>query len=254
MTDPSERQGETDPSYRFIKDQTKLLGRGSFKEVYKAFDNERGIEVAWNQIASSKLSVKERQQLASEIDTLKTIHHRNIIKFYDYWVDKKKKQIVFISEFVSSGTIKAYIERTGVPRQPVLRNWCRQILSALAYLHGLNPKIIHRDLKCDNIFINGYNGLVKVGDLGLATKQIESKSKSLIGTPEFMAPELYEENYNEKVDIYAFGMCILEMITNQYPYNECRTAAQIFRAVTSGTPPKALSKVTDDNTRCFIEL
>ena len=53
------------------------------------------------------------------------------------------------------------------------------------------------------------------------------------GTPEFMAPELYEEEYNELVDIYAFGMCLLELVTFEYPYIECTNAAQIYKKVTS---------------------
>lgn len=56
---------------------------------------------------------------------------------------------------------------------------------------------------------------------------------SLSGTPEFMAPEMYEEKYDEAVDVYAFGMCILEMATSEYPYSECQNAAQIYRKVTS---------------------
>lgn len=54
-----------------------------------------------------------------------------------------------------------------------------------------------------------------------------------IGTPEFMAPELYEEEYNELVDIYAFGMCLLELVTLEYPYVECANAAQIYKKVTA---------------------
>lgn len=54
-----------------------------------------------------------------------------------------------------------------------------------------------------------------------------------IGTPEFMAPEMYEEHYDESVDVYAFGMCMLEMATSEYPYKECSNAAQIYRKVTS---------------------
>lgn len=53
------------------------------------------------------------------------------------------------------------------------------------------------------------------------------------GTPEFMAPEMYEEHYDESVDVYAFGMCMLEMATTEYPYSECQNAAQIYRKVTS---------------------
>lgn len=55
----------------------------------------------------------------------------------------------------------------------------------------------------------------------------------LLGTPEFMAPEVYEEEYNELVDIYAFGMCILEMVTFEYPYSECTHPAQIYKKVIS---------------------
>lgn len=55
----------------------------------------------------------------------------------------------------------------------------------------------------------------------------------LSGTPEFMAPEVYEEEYNELVDIYSFGMCILEMVTFEYPYSECTHPAQIYKKVIS---------------------
>ena len=55
----------------------------------------------------------------------------------------------------------------------------------------------------------------------------------LLGTPEFMAPEMYEEHYDESVDVYAFGMCMLEMTTLEYPYMECQNPAQIYRRVVS---------------------
>ena len=58
----------------------------------------------------------------------------------------------------------------------------------------------------------------------------------LAGTPEFMAPELYEERYNEKVDVYGFGMCMLELATMRYPYDECVNAAQIYKRVTQVCP------------------
>lgn len=59
----------------------------------------------------------------------------------------------------------------------------------------------------------------------------------MVGTPEFMAPELYEEEYNELVDIYSFGMCMLEMVTCDYPYIECKNPAQIYKKVTSVSSP-----------------
>jgi len=56
---------------------------------------------------------------------------------------------------------------------------------------------------------------------------------SFLGTPEFMAPEMYEEHYDESVDVYAFGMCMLEMATSEYPYSECTGPAQIYKKVIS---------------------
>jgi len=55
----------------------------------------------------------------------------------------------------------------------------------------------------------------------------------ILGTPEFMAPEMYEEHYDESVDVYAFGMCMLEMATSEYPYTECTGPAQIYKKVIS---------------------
>ena len=63
------------------------------------------------------------------------------------------------------------------------------------------------------------------------------------GTPEFMAPELYEEEYNELVDIYSFGMCMLELVTCEYPYIECKNPAQIYKKVTSVSLQARSSKI-----------
>uniref|UniRef100_A0A1A8HKE7 non-specific serine/threonine protein kinase n=1 Tax=Nothobranchius korthausae TaxID=1143690 RepID=A0A1A8HKE7_9TELE len=72
-------------------------------------------------------------------------------------------------------------------------------------------------------------------------------------TPEFMAPEMYEEKYDESVDVYAFGMCMLEMATSEYPYSECQNAAQIYRRVTSGVKPGSFDKVAIPEVKEIIE-
>lgn len=74
-----------------------------------------------------------------------------------------------------------YLKRFKVMKPKVLRSWCRQILKGLHFLHTRTPPIIHRDLKCDNIFITGPTGSVKIGDLGLATLMRTSFAKSVIG-------------------------------------------------------------------------
>ena len=103
--------------------------------------------------------------------------------------------------------------------------------------------------------MNGSRGEVKIGDLGLSVSMKDKKfATSVNGTPEFMAPEFYEERYNEKVDIYAFGLCVLEMVTGEYPYSECNSIAQVYRRVTSGVKPEGIERVKDPDVKEFINL
>ena len=90
--------------------------------------------------------------------------------------------------------------------------------------------------------------------MGLAAIVGKSHSAhSVLGTPEFMALELYEEDYIEMVDIYSFGMCMIEMVTLEIPYSECDNVAKIYKKVSTGIRPEALSKVKDLEVRAFIE-
>ncbi|XP_062826016.1 serine/threonine-protein kinase WNK2 isoform X4 [Anolis carolinensis] len=243
----------TSPDGRFLKFDIEL-GRGSFKTVYKGLDTETWVEVAWCELQDRKLTKVERQRFKEEAEMLKGLQHPNIVRFYDFWESclKGKKCIVLVTELMTSGTLKTYLKRFKVMKPKVLRSWCRQILKGLLFLHTRTPPIIHRDLKCDNIFITGPTGSVKIGDLGLATLKRASFAKSVIGTPEFMAPEMYEEHYDESVDVYAFGMCMLEMATSEYPYSECQNAAQIYRKVTCGVKPASFDKVTDPEIKEII--
>lgn len=167
-----------------------------------------------NDLQEKKLSKTERQRFREEAEMLKGLQHPNIVRFYDYWEmsSNKRKYIVLVTELMTSGTLKMYLRRFKKINLKVLKSWCRQILKGLYFLHSRTPPIIHRDLKCDNIFISGTTGSVKIGDLGLATLKNRSFAKSIIGTPEFMAPEMYEEHYDESVDVYAFGMWYVNIV------------------------------------------
>ncbi|XP_053704830.1 serine/threonine-protein kinase WNK3 isoform X2 [Synchiropus splendidus] len=244
----------TSPGGRFLKFDIEL-GRGAFKTVYKGLDTETWVEVAWCELQDRKLTKAEQQRFKEEAEMLKGLQHPNIVRFYDSWESalRGKKCIVLVTELMTSGTLKTYLKRFKVMKPKVLRSWCRQILKGLHFLHTRTPPIVHRDLKCDNIFITGPTGSVKIGDLGLATLMRTSFAKSVIGTPEFMAPEMYEEHYDESVDVYAFGMCMLEMATSEYPYSECQNAAQIYRKVTSGIKPASFDKVADPEIKEIIE-
>ncbi|XP_020587016.1 probable serine/threonine-protein kinase WNK9 isoform X2 [Phalaenopsis equestris] len=233
----------------------EILGKGASKTVFRAFDEYEGIEVAWNQVKLHDFlqSPQDLERLYCEIHLLKTLKHKNIMKFYTSWVDRTKRNINFITELFTSGTLRQYRLRYRNVNLRAVKHWCRQILMGLVYLHSHDPPVIHRDLKCDNIFINGNQGEVKIGDLGLAAILRKSRAVHCVGTPEFMAPEVYEEEYNELVDIYSFGMCVLEMVTFDYPYSECTHPAQIYKKIISGTKPEALYRVMDPEVRRFVE-
>ena len=177
---------------------------------YKGFDEADGIEVAWNQVnIKDVLQTPEQLEiLYSEVHLLKSLKHENILKFYNSWVDDKNKTINMITELFSSGSLRQWVPWTSFlfPFFSVhlwyaeiaftfryrkkhkkvdlkaIKNWARQILRGLHYLHCHNPPIIHRDLKCDNLFVNGNNGEVKIGDLGLATVMHQPTARSVIGT------------------------------------------------------------------------
>lgn len=250
--DPSERYGRFDEE----------LGRGACKVVYKAFDTQEGREVAWNKVdlrnftgglGDGGIDNEEHDRILAEIRVLRALKHKNIMSFYKWWYNEEKGQVNFISELFASGTLRRYRKRHRHLGDDVLKRWGWQILSGLVYLHGHNPPIVHRDLKCDNIFINGADGVVKIGDLGLATMlHGRTAPQSVLGTPEFMAPELYDEFYDDRVDVYAFGMVMLELATLEYPYSECSNAAQIYRKVSLGVRPAGLQKVACRELADFI--
>ncbi|KAL2247678.1 probable serine/threonine-protein kinase WNK11 [Sesamum indicum] len=246
---------EVDPTGRYGR-YSELLGSGAVKKVYRAFDQEEGIEVAWNQVKLRNLSDDETMinRLYSEVRLLGSLKNKNIIALYSVWRDEERNTLNFITEVCTSGNLREYRKKHRQVSMKALKKWSRQILKGLDYLHTNDPCVIHRDLNCSNIFINGNIGQVKIGDLGLAATVGKNHSAhSVLGTPEFMAPELYDEDYTEMIDIYSFGMCLLEMVTLELPYSECDNVVKIYKKVTSGVRPQAMNKVKDPEVKAFIE-
>ncbi|KAK9156290.1 hypothetical protein Sjap_003770 [Stephania japonica] len=247
---------EVDPKSQRYGRYKDLLGVGAVKKVYRAFDQEEGIEVAWNQVRLRSFGDDQSaiERLFSEVRLLSSLKNDNIITLYNVWLDKEQGKLNFITEVCTSGNLREYRKKHRHVSMKALKKWSRQVLWGLEYMHTHEPCIIHRDLNCSNVFINGNDGQVKIGDLGLAA--IVGKSHiahSVLGTPEFMAPELYEEDYTELVDVYSFGMLVLELVTVEIPYSECDNIAKIYKKVTAGVRPQALNKVKDPEVRDFIE-
>jgi serine/threonine protein kinase len=126
-----------------------------------------------------------------------------------------------------------YIQLIGVAVRPSMKTHEWTLIRAYALL--LTPLFRHADI------------MAAVAHLANAREDAP-----VVGTPEYMAPEAYELTYSDKVDIYAFGICLLVMLTQELPYLECANVAQIYRRVTAGTPPESLQRVPGGAARDLI--
>ena len=242
---------EESPKGRFQRSE-ELLGFGSQKKVYLAYDTDTGREVAWNAVAVNIMNEDSIKKIKAEIEILKPLKHPNIITFIYGFYNDKKKEIVFITELFSGGSLKSYLLEFKNPRLRVVKLWCQEILKGLKYLH--DSQIIHRDIKCENIFINRNTGEVKIGDLGLSIILKEKEyAKQFCGTIEFCAPEVYQGKYGVKADIYSFGMSMLEMITGEKPYEECKGQIMVIcDKLKHKILPLCLNKIKNEKVYQFI--
>ncbi|CAN1135887.1 Probable serine/threonine-protein kinase WNK11 [Linum perenne] len=158
---PEEREPflEVDPTGRYGR-YSELLGSGAVKKVYRAFDQEEGIEVAWNQVKLRNLSNDPCtiDRLISEVRLLRSLANRNIISLYKVWKDDEHGTLNFITEVCTSGNLREYRMKHRHVSIKALKKWSKQVLKGLNYLHTHEPCIIHRDMNCSNLFVNGNIG------------------------------------------------------------------------------------------------
>lgn len=189
--------------------------------AYLAMDNEEGVEVVWNELlfTDEKHFKREEAKYRELFDCLAQLEHPNIVKFHRYWTDtyNDRPRIVFITEYMSSGSWKQFLKKTkrNVKKLSLYawKRWCTQILSALGYLHASTPPIVHANLTCETIFIQ-HNGLVKIGSVSP-----EAIHYHVISTPEYKQHSRATHSRRPKygppptaaMDIYSFGRCTLEM-------------------------------------------
>lgn len=157
----SEVFAETDPTGRYGR-YPELLGCGAVKKVYRGFDQEEGIEVAWNQVKLRNFCDEPAmvKRLYSEVRLLRSLTNENIIELYSVWTDDEHGTLNFITEVCTSGNLREYRKKHRHVSMKALKKWSRQILKGLNYLHTHEPCIIHRDLNCSNVFVNGNVGQV----------------------------------------------------------------------------------------------
>jgi serine/threonine protein kinase len=216
--------------YRNNYDEIEKISEGSFGIVYKVFHKYENSYYAIKKIFITEELLKQNFDYLKEIKIFSKLNHQNIVRFYSSFISFDDKSIedfnsdeemdikienttsiLFIQMELCDKTLYDYINYEKMNEMKSLK-YFEEILCGLKYLHSLN--IIHRDIKPSNIYL--LDNIVKIGDFGLSTITIDN-NKPLsddIGTNFYIAPEISEGVYNNKIDIYGCGIILIELFIN----------------------------------------
>ena len=227
----------------------ELLGSGAYAKVYKAKDKQTNEIVALKQFKAE--SDKEGIHCSSlrEIATLKELQHPNVIIARDVVHDDNK--LCLVLEYMEAD-LKYYLASVGKPLDGLLvASYLSQLLTGLAHCHG--NRVLHRDLKPDNLLINK-NGVLKLADFGQARSIVFNKAPLTVEmqTMWYRAPELLLGNkqYGTAIDVWSVGCIFAEMMTRVPLFRGDSDIDQLFRIFrTVGTPTEdtwpGVSKLPD---------
>ncbi|KAH7840575.1 hypothetical protein Vadar_018785 [Vaccinium darrowii] len=230
------------------------IGKGAYGRVYKGLDLENGDFVAIKQVSLENIAQEDLNVIMQEIDLLKNLNHKNIVKYLGSL--KTKTHLHIILEYVENGSLANIIKpnKFGPFPESLVAVYIAQVLEGLVYLH--EQGVIHRDIKGANI-LTTKEGLVKLADFGVATKLTEAdvNTHSVVGTPYWMAPEVIEmSGVCAASDIWSVGCTVIELLTCVPPYYDLQPMPALFRIVQDEHPPipDGLSPdITDFLRQCF---
>ncbi|KAL2591699.1 hypothetical protein AAZX31_12G026300 [Glycine max] len=230
------------------------IGKGAYGRVYKGLDLENGDFVAIKQVSLENIAQEDLNIIMQEIDLLKNLNHKNIVKYLGS--SKTKSHLHIVLEYVENGSLANNIKpnKFGPFPESLVALYIAQVLEGLVYLH--EQGVIHRDIKGANI-LTTKEGLVKLADFGVATKLTEAdvNTHSVVGTPYWMAPEVIEmAGVCAASDIWSVGCTVIELLTCVPPYYDLQPMPALFRIVQDEHPPipDSLSPdITDFLLQCF---
>ena len=197
---------------------TKMLGSGSFGSVYEAENS-----IFQNTVAMKVIKKLDEQEIRNEIDILKKLSHPNIVKIYEFYISNSHYYI--ITEFCKEGELFSYIKNKYNEHQLAVLFY--QVFSGLWYLH--DNKILHRDIKLENIMISKKEKDNNTGEelfwakiIDFGTAKIFEKNKremDVVGSSYYIAPEVLKQNYNEKCDTWSVGVILYMMLVGRAPFD-----------------------------------
>ncbi|NXW37355.1 NEK5 kinase, partial [Phaetusa simplex] len=196
----------------------KKIGEGSFGTIFLANGKVDNEQCVIKEINLTKMPVKEKEASQEEVILLAKMKHANIVTFYDSLREKNKLYIVM--EYCDGGDLMKRINmQHGVLfDEDQILSWFVQISLGLKHIH--DKKILHRDVKAQNIFLSNNGKVAKLGDFGIA-RQLNSTMEfahTCVGTPYYLSPEICENRpYNNKTDIWSLGCVLYELCALKHP-------------------------------------
>ena len=203
------------------------IGHGSFSNVYLGTNKIFGFDVAIKKINKQKINSLQKN-FKNDIEIMKKLNHPHIVKTFDILEDPN---YIFIAlEYCKNGTLHSFLDKRPLKEQHVIQ-YFSQIISALKYLYNL--KILHRDLKPQNILLDSNNS-IKLTDFDFAKiTNDDNLFKTICGTPLYMAPEIIKyKKYNNKSDLWSLGVILFQMITGKHPY-KAKTHFELVKKIES---------------------
>ena len=223
------------------------IGQGMSGQVYKARNKKENKIYAIKKLNFNEINEKEKIAIQDEVNLLKQLKHPNIVSYKDSFFDKENN-LNIVMVFCEGGDMYTKIRKQKGEHfeEEQILTWIAQLCLALSYVH--DKQILHRDIKTQNIFIQNEK-TVRIGDFGIAKgyNQSQNLGGSLIGTPLYMAPEVYNSSkkYSFRSDIWSLGCCIFEMCNLKNAF-EAKSWNAVFVKVNKGQRANLNSKYSSD--------